>query len=224
MVSVLPSRSNSRSCSTRSSFTCVARFSSPISSRNSVPPSATSNRPFFVAWAPGERALLVAEQLRLDQIVRQRRAAHLDERLLGARRVVVDGVRDQLLAGARLAAQQHGRVGARDLRDLLVDLPHRAAGADQVREVVALLQLLPQVGVLVDEALLVGLDQAVHPHRLRDHRADHAEELDGAVVVAVGLEAQVDADGADRAPVERDWAPRCSSAPVRAAPAGRQRG
>ena len=30
----------------------------------------------------GERALLVAEQLRLDQVVRQRRAADLDERLL----------------------------------------------------------------------------------------------------------------------------------------------
>ena len=48
----------------------------------------------------GERALLVAEQLRLDQVLRQRRAAHLDERLFGARRVVVDGVGDQFLAGA----------------------------------------------------------------------------------------------------------------------------
>jgi hypothetical protein len=34
----------------------------------------------------------------------------------------------------------------------------------------------------------------VHFHRLRDHRADHAEELDGAMVVAIRLEAEVDAD------------------------------
>ena len=51
----------------------------------------------------GERALLVAEQLGFDQAAGQRRAAHLDERLLRARRVVVDGVRDHLLAGPRLA-------------------------------------------------------------------------------------------------------------------------
>jgi hypothetical protein len=51
-VSVPPTRSNSRSCSTRSSFTCVLRLMSPISSRKSVPPSASSNRPFLRAVAP----------------------------------------------------------------------------------------------------------------------------------------------------------------------------
>ena len=51
-VSVPPTRSNSRSCSTRSSFTCVPRFTSPISSRKSVPPSAISKRPFLRATAP----------------------------------------------------------------------------------------------------------------------------------------------------------------------------
>src|SRR5207248_5910356 len=43
----------------------------------------------------GEGALLVTEQLRLDERVRERGAAHLDERLVLARRVVVDGVSDQ---------------------------------------------------------------------------------------------------------------------------------
>ena len=142
-----------------------------------MPPSATSNRPFFERVGAGERAFLVAEQLRLDQILRQRRATDFDERLLRARRVVVNGVGDQLLAGARFAAQQHRRVGAGDLRNLLVDLAHRPARADQVREVVALLQLLPQVRVLVDQPLLVGLDQPVHLDRLRDHRSDDAEKL-----------------------------------------------
>ena len=42
-----PRRSISRSCSTRSSLTCVAGDSSPISSRKIVPPWASSKRPFF---------------------------------------------------------------------------------------------------------------------------------------------------------------------------------
>ena len=177
---------------------------SPISSRNSVPPSASSKRPFLRCSAPVNAPRLVAEQLRLDQAVGQRRAAHLDERLVGARRVVVNGVRDQLLAGARLAADQHGGVGRRHLRHLLVHLAHRPAGADDAREVVALLQLLPKVRVLVDQPLLVFLDQPLDLDRLRDARRDDAEKLDVAVVVAIGIELEVDADRADRAAVEQD--------------------
>src|ERR1039458_9746113 len=47
-----PSRSNSRSCSTRSSFGCSSSGNSPISSRNSVPLSASSMRPTFWLTAP----------------------------------------------------------------------------------------------------------------------------------------------------------------------------
>jgi hypothetical protein len=56
--------------------------------------------PFFGGMRARECPLLVAEQLRLDEILRQRRAAHLDERFLGAGGIVVNRVRDQLLAGA----------------------------------------------------------------------------------------------------------------------------
>ncbi len=42
-----PSRSNSRSCKTRSSLGCSSSGNSPISSRNSVPLSASSMRPTF---------------------------------------------------------------------------------------------------------------------------------------------------------------------------------
>ena len=49
---VPPTRSNSRSCSARSSLACRLSGSSPISSRNSVPPSASSSRPFFMPSAP----------------------------------------------------------------------------------------------------------------------------------------------------------------------------
>jgi hypothetical protein len=50
---------------------CSSSGSSPISSRNSVPPFAISNRP-AVARRAGERALLVAEQLALDQALGMR--------------------------------------------------------------------------------------------------------------------------------------------------------
>src|ERR1035437_8698865 len=49
---VLPTRSNSRCCKTRSSLACRGGGSSPISSRKTVPPSATSSLPFLVAIAP----------------------------------------------------------------------------------------------------------------------------------------------------------------------------
>ena len=52
MVRVEPTRSNVPSCSTRSSLACTSMPSSPISSRNSVPPCAASNRPARVATAP----------------------------------------------------------------------------------------------------------------------------------------------------------------------------
>ena len=60
------------------------------------------------------------------------------------------------------------------------------------------------MGVLVDEPLPVGADQAVHLDRLGDHRSDDAEKLRGAVVVAVSLVAEVDADRADGLALERD--------------------
>ena len=45
-----------------------------------MPPSASSKRPSLRAGRAGERALLVAEQLGLEQRLRQRRAVDRDER------------------------------------------------------------------------------------------------------------------------------------------------
>src|SRR4051812_820597 len=159
---------------------------------------------FLARLGTRERALFVAEQLGLYQALGQRRAAHLDERLLRAQRPVVDRVRDQLLAGPRLAADQHGGIGAGDLRHLLEDLPHRAAGADELREVVALAQLLAQVRVLVDQPPLVLLDQPLNLHRLRDHRGDDAEELLAALEVPFRLVAEIDRQRADGAAGQDD--------------------
>ena len=69
-----------RSCSTRSSATCVLGEMSPISSRKRVPPSAASKRPFLRATAPVKAPRSWPnssdEQQRLDQ----RAAVDLDER------------------------------------------------------------------------------------------------------------------------------------------------
>ena len=74
MVCVPPTLSNSRSCNTRSSFTCSAGASSPISSKNTTPPSATSRRPFFWHGRTGEGAALMAKQIALQQSLRNRGA------------------------------------------------------------------------------------------------------------------------------------------------------
>ena len=49
----------------------------------------------------GERALLVTEQLALDQLARDRRHVDRDERPAAALAVVVDRLGDQFFAGAR---------------------------------------------------------------------------------------------------------------------------
>ena len=74
-----------------------------------------------------EGALLVAEQLALEQVLGQRRAVHLDEAACRARRELVQRARDDLLADAALALDQHRDVG---VGDLLEQRAHaRIAGA-----------------------------------------------------------------------------------------------
>ena len=65
----------------------------------------------------GERALLVAEQLALEELRGQRRAVDLDERPVLARRPLVDGAGHQLLADAALAADEHRDVAVGHLLD-----------------------------------------------------------------------------------------------------------
>jgi hypothetical protein len=68
---------------------------------------------------PGEGALLVAEQLRFDQRLGDRRHVDGHERLPAALAPRVDRPRHQLLAGAALAGDQHGRGRRGDLGDQL---------------------------------------------------------------------------------------------------------
>src|SRR5262249_58463860 len=55
-----------------------------------------------------ERTAFVAEELRLDQLLGQRGAVHLDERPLAPAACGMDGPRHVPLPGTRLAEEQHG--------------------------------------------------------------------------------------------------------------------
>ncbi len=67
----------------------------------------------------GEGALLVAEQLALDEPGGEGGAVDLDQRLGRTTAVGMDRPGDQLLAGPGLAADQHGGVGRRHPADLV---------------------------------------------------------------------------------------------------------
>ena len=107
-----PTRSNCLSWTRRRILACSGSGRSPISSRNSVPWCASSTLPDLAAGGAGEGALLVAEQLVLQQGLGDRRAVDGDEGALGAGGELVQRAAHQLLAGAALAEEQHGGVGA----------------------------------------------------------------------------------------------------------------
>ena len=100
----------------------------------------------------GERALLVAEQLGLEQGDGNGRRRDAHERPPRAAAVVVQRARHHFLAGAGLAAQQHADVGGRDAADGLVDLLHRRVPAHQRAELPDLLEAGAERGHLLGEA------------------------------------------------------------------------
>src|SRR5262249_7592810 len=65
----------------------------------------------------GERAADVAEELALDEGVRDRATVDRDERLVAALSQVVDGACDEFLPCAGFPLDQYGGVEARDLTD-----------------------------------------------------------------------------------------------------------
>ena len=82
-------------------------------------------RAFDALDRAGERALLVAEEGALDQTFGEGGAVQLDERAVATVARVVDGAREQLLAGARFALEQDGgarRRGGRDGLEQATDL------------------------------------------------------------------------------------------------------
>ena len=73
----------------------------------------------------GERSLLVSEELRLDELLGYRRHVEGDERPVGSGGVAVEGVRDQLLAGAGLSGDEHRDRGSREASYRAEHLLHR---------------------------------------------------------------------------------------------------
>ena len=125
-----PSGSNSRSCSTRSSFdwTAGAQRADLVEEDR----AAVGQRELAALGhrRAGEGAADVAEQLRFEQRLRNRRAVDLDERHVALRAAVVDEPRHHLLARAGFAGDQHGALGLRDQLGALDDVLHGAAAAD----------------------------------------------------------------------------------------------
>src|SRR6187200_430198 len=98
-----------------------------------------------------ECAFRVAEQLRLGERLWNGRRVEGDESLIRARAVVVNRPRDQFLAGAGLALNQHGAVHRSYELEALEHRLHRGALADDIVEPVPVPQLRPQLGVLLAE-------------------------------------------------------------------------
>ena len=80
----------------------------------------------------GEASGLVTEQLRLDQILRQRGAVHDNQRAGPSGRQVVQTLGDQLLAGAALADHEHRSVERRGAARALDRVEEREALADEL--------------------------------------------------------------------------------------------
>ena len=115
----------------RSSSPCMRSVISPISSRNIVPRVGQLQLAELVAVGAGEAALDVAEELGFEQRFGQAGAVDGHEGPLGAGAPVVHGLRDQLLAGAALAGDQHLGVGSRHALDLGLQFGHRWTSSDE---------------------------------------------------------------------------------------------
>src|SRR6185436_13817314 len=96
----------------------------------------------------GERALLVAEELRFKERFGDRRAVDRDKRAVVARAQRVERAREQLLAGAALPFEQHRRVGRGRAVQRHRHLLQLGVVADNLRCAAALRQLFAQDQIL----------------------------------------------------------------------------
>ena len=113
----------------------------------------------------GERALLVTEQLGLEDRLGDRGAVHRDHRALRASAVVVQCAREQLLAGAALAEEQHGRLARRGLHhDVHRPAPRQRRADDRAT---ALLGELGLEAAVLDEQRLLLERVLDDPHHVR---------------------------------------------------------
>src|SRR5262249_54016635 len=88
--------------------------------------------PDLALGGAGERALLVTEELALEGRLGERGARRADERPARAPAAVVDRRRAHLLARARLAGDEHRRIGRRHLGDEALELAGRRRVTDEL--------------------------------------------------------------------------------------------
>ena len=129
----------------------------------------------LVFGGAGEAAFDVAEQFGLDQLFGDGGAIHFDERLGAAQAGGVQGARDEFLAGAAFAIDEHAAVGGRGQGDLLAHGLHGNALAD---DVVARAEFLAQAAVFLFEAQEV--DGLAHGERGGLERKRFFDEIEGA--------------------------------------------
>src|SRR5690606_24704206 len=122
----------------------------------------------------------VAEELALEESLRNRGAVDGDERLPSTRRALVDRAGDELLSGAALAGDQDRRVEAGDLLDLPLNLLDRAARS---HEAVLLLEDRLELEVLRADPLieLLLLD------RERDEMREDVREVEVLLRVSLAV-------------------------------------
>ena len=169
-----PTGRTSPSCSTRSIFACRAAGMSPISSRNRVPPSASTKRPRLGAVAP-ENAPRVCPKSSLSSRL-SGRAVQFTATNGGSRAPAVESARDELLSRAALPRDEDGRRRLSDLRHDVAQRGHGRARADEGAR-----------AVLLDRAAQ-DLVRVTNPG-LRERALDeeeHLRELEGLRQVVEG--------------------------------------
>jgi len=124
----------------------------------------------------GEGTLLIAEQLRFQEIFRNGGAVDLDEGVVLAVGQVVDDAADQCLARAGFTQQQHRGLGRRDLFDLALHLLHGQTLADDIKPPRLLGQPVLERNVLALESRDLGLELLVEAHELADERGHHGQK------------------------------------------------
>src|SRR5665213_716539 len=122
-----------------------------------------------------ERALDVPKELTLDQLTRNRRAIHLDERLRGAWREPVHRARDELLSRSILASDQHARRRLGDALDLLDERANREGLSDD---------LVSRLDARTEAAVLLAQNDVLERIAQRDLNAIGVERLLEKVVGA----------------------------------------
>ncbi len=141
----------------------------------------------------------MTEEFALQQGFRQGRAVDHHKGAGGPAGIVMQGLGDQGLAGAGLAAQQHGGVGVRHPVDHVEHLLHARGVADDLLDAVAGREFPAELAVFLVQGLLLLVDPLDALHGLGDQPADHGEKAEillGFAAESAGIH-PVDGQGAD---------------------------